>query len=44
MGSLTAECHFLYGQSGELLSETKDGSHVKSYIWLEGELAIVNNL
>ncbi|MDT7526850.1 hypothetical protein NOG12_12280 [Pseudidiomarina sp. GXY010] len=42
--STTTDWHFLYGQSGELLSETKNGPHVKSYIWLEGELvALVYN-
>ncbi|KFZ28658.1 hypothetical protein IDAT_07865 [Pseudidiomarina atlantica] len=42
--STTTEWPFLYGQSGELLSETKNGPHVKSYIWLEGELvALVYN-
>ncbi|MBN2841544.1 MAG: RHS repeat protein, partial [Sedimentisphaerales bacterium] len=34
----SVESHFIYDQNGKLLTETRNGSRYKSYIWLEGEL------
>ncbi|WP_341501920.1 RHS repeat-associated core domain-containing protein [Gallaecimonas sp. GXIMD4217] len=34
----TYETHFIYGQGGELLTETRAGSRYKSYVWLDGEI------